>query len=49
MTIKLDGMNRRQLLAATGATLLTASGIRPAAAADVTIRQGYQKIGRAHV
>jgi sulfonate transport system substrate-binding protein len=42
MTTKLDGMNRRQVLAATGATLLTASGLRPAAAADVTIRQGYQ-------
>src|SRR5438105_8029393 len=34
------GMNRRQVLAATGATLL--SGIGPATAADVTIRQGYQ-------
>ena len=44
MTIKLDGMNRRQVLAATGATALTAGvgGIAPAAAADVTIRQGYQ-------
>jgi NitT/TauT family transport system substrate-binding protein len=41
MTIKLDAINRRQILAATGATVLTA-GIRPAAAADVTIRQGYQ-------
>src|SRR5689334_661033 len=39
---KLDGMNRRQILAATGATLLTATSLRPAAAADVTIRQGYQ-------
>jgi sulfonate transport system substrate-binding protein len=37
-------MNRRQVLAATGATALTAgfSGIGPAIAADVTIRQGYQ-------
>ena len=42
MTIKLDRMNRRQVLAATGATLLTA-GIAPAAAqAGITIRQGYQ-------
>ncbi|MEA2980914.1 MAG: NitT/TauT family transport system substrate-binding protein [Alphaproteobacteria bacterium] len=40
MTTKFDGMNRRQVL---GAGALTAiAGIRPAAAADVTIRQGYQ-------
>jgi NitT/TauT family transport system substrate-binding protein len=44
MTIKFVTMNRRQILAATGATALTAGfgGIGPAAAADVTIRQGYQ-------
>ena len=43
MTIKLDGMNRRQILAATGVAALAAgAGLRPAAAADVTIRQGYQ-------
>jgi ABC-type nitrate/sulfonate/bicarbonate transport system substrate-binding protein len=43
MTIKFDGMNRRQILAATGAAALAAgAGLRPAAAADVTIRQGYQ-------
>src|SRR3954471_17756803 len=42
MTTKLDVMNRRQVLVAPGATLLTAGGMRPAAAADVTIRQGYQ-------
>jgi NitT/TauT family transport system substrate-binding protein len=43
MTISLDHMNRRQLLAATGAAVLgTGFGIVPAAAADVTIRQGYQ-------
>src|SRR5437762_201486 len=43
MTSKLDGMNRRQILAATGVAALAAgAGIRPAAAADVTIRQGYQ-------
>ena len=43
MTIKLDGMNRRQMLAATGAGLLAAgAGVRTAAAAEVTIRQGYQ-------
>src|SRR3954454_2128280 len=36
-------MNRRQILAATGAAALAAgAGLRPAAAADVTIRQGYQ-------
>src|SRR5215208_7109333 len=40
MTIKLDGMNRRQILAAGALTAM--AGIRPAAAADVTIRQGYQ-------
>ena len=40
---KLDGMNRRQILAATGAAALAAgAGLRPAVAADVTIRQGYQ-------
>jgi NitT/TauT family transport system substrate-binding protein len=40
MTTKFDGMNRRQVL---GAGALTAiAGIRPALAADVTIRQGYQ-------
>jgi NitT/TauT family transport system substrate-binding protein len=44
MTIKLDAINRRELLAATGATVLTASlgGVLPASAAEVTIRQGYQ-------
>src|SRR3954453_9946488 len=44
MTIKLDGMNRRQVIAATGAAALTAGfGITPAAAqAGITIRQGYQ-------
>src|ERR1700759_5228323 len=43
MTIKLDGMNRRQILAATGAAAFSAGAcLRPAAAADVTIRQGYQ-------
>jgi NitT/TauT family transport system substrate-binding protein len=43
MTVKLTGMNRREVLAATGATALTASlGIGPATAAEVTIRQGYQ-------
>jgi ABC-type nitrate/sulfonate/bicarbonate transport system substrate-binding protein len=43
MAFKLDGMNRRQILAATGATALSAGlGIVPASAADVTIRQGYQ-------
>src|SRR3954466_14866202 len=43
MTIKLDGMNRRQILAATGAAALASgAGLRPAAASDVTIRQGYQ-------
>src|SRR5450631_4805158 len=43
MTIKLDGMSRRQILAATGVAALAAgAGLRPAAAADVTIRQGYQ-------
>ena len=43
MTIKFDEMNRRQILAATGAAALAAgTGLRPAAAADVTIRQGYQ-------
>jgi ABC-type nitrate/sulfonate/bicarbonate transport system substrate-binding protein len=44
MTIKLDGMTRREVLAAGGAALLAAGvgGIGSAAAADVTIRQGYQ-------
>src|SRR5205809_7770098 len=40
MTIKLDAMNRRQVLAAGALTVV--AGIRSAAAADVTIRQGYQ-------
>jgi ABC-type nitrate/sulfonate/bicarbonate transport system substrate-binding protein len=37
-------MSRRQVLATTGAAVLTAGtgGILPAAAAEVTIRQGYQ-------
>jgi sulfonate transport system substrate-binding protein len=43
MTIKFDALNRRQVLAATGAGLLAAgTGARMAAAAEVTIRQGYQ-------
>ena len=43
MTTKWDGFTRRHVLAATGATALTAGlGIAPSAAADVTIRQGYQ-------
>ncbi len=45
MTIKFNGMNRRQVLAATGATTLAAGlgGMGPAAAqAGTTIRQGYQ-------
>src|SRR5258708_36357009 len=43
MTMKWDGFTGRHLLAATGATALTAGlGITPSAAADVTIRQGYQ-------
>lgn len=43
MTMKWDGFTRRQLLAASGATALTAGlGIAPSAAADVTVRQGYQ-------
>jgi len=38
-----NGLTRRQLLAATGATAMTAGfGLTPAFAADVTIRQGYQ-------
>ena len=43
MTIKRNGLTRRQYLAATGATVLTmgTGGIRPAAA-ETTIRQGYQ-------
>ena len=40
MTFKFDGLTRRQILAATGAAAL--AGIRPASAAEVTIRQGYQ-------
>jgi NitT/TauT family transport system substrate-binding protein len=43
MTTKFDGLSRRQVLAATGATALTAGfGVAPASAAEVTIRQGYQ-------
>jgi len=44
MTMKWDGLTRRHVLAATGATALTAGfgGIMPASAAEVTIRQGYQ-------
>ena len=44
MTIKLDGMNRRQLMAATGAAVMTTGfgGIGPVMAAETTIRQGYQ-------
>jgi len=43
MAINFDAMSRRQVLAATSATVLTAGmGMRPAAAAEVTIRQGYQ-------
>jgi ABC-type nitrate/sulfonate/bicarbonate transport system substrate-binding protein len=43
MTRTWNGLTRRHVLAATGATALTAGlGIAPAAAADVTIRQGYQ-------
>jgi sulfonate transport system substrate-binding protein len=44
MTIKLDAMNRRQIIAATGATVLTAGlgCLTPASAAEVTVRQGYQ-------
>jgi NitT/TauT family transport system substrate-binding protein len=43
MTTTGNGLTRRHLLAATGATALTAGfGLTPAAAADVTIRQGYQ-------
>src|SRR5262249_40888030 len=39
----ISAMNRRQVLAATGATLLLAgTNMQPAAAAEVTIRQGYQ-------
>ena len=38
-----NGLTRRHVLAATGATALTAGlGLTPASAADVTIRQGYQ-------
>ena len=44
MTIKYDGMNRRQVLAATGAAAMTAGfgSIGPAIAAETLIRQGYQ-------
>ena len=43
MTRTGNGLSRRHVLAATGATALTAGfGLTPAAAADVTIRQGYQ-------
>ena len=44
MTKNRDGMNRRQVLAATGAAALTAGfgGVGPALAAETTIRQGYQ-------
>jgi len=43
MTRTWNGLTRRHVLAATGATALTAGlGIAPSAAADVTIRQGYQ-------
>jgi NitT/TauT family transport system substrate-binding protein len=43
MTKTWNGLTRRHVLAATGATALTAGlGIAPSAAADVTIRQGYQ-------
>jgi len=41
MSITSEGMSRRQLLAATGASLL-AGGIQPALAAETSIRQGYQ-------
>jgi ABC-type nitrate/sulfonate/bicarbonate transport system substrate-binding protein len=40
MTIKLHEMNRRQVLATAGATMLASVG--PASAADTLIRQGYQ-------
>src|SRR6187200_2491233 len=41
MTIKLDAMNRRQILAAGALTAI--AGVQPATAqASVTIRQGYQ-------
>ena len=42
MTIKLDEMNRRQVLAATGAALMTAGAGPAIAQASTTIRQGYQ-------
>jgi ABC-type nitrate/sulfonate/bicarbonate transport system substrate-binding protein len=43
MTTTGNGLTRRHLFAATGATALTAGfGLTPAAAADVIIRQGYQ-------
>src|SRR3954464_15458310 len=38
----LHAINRRRMLATTGATLIMGAGIGTAAAADVTIRQGYQ-------
>src|SRR5215831_21311381 len=40
--MSISAMNRRQVLAATGATLLAGTNMQPAAAAEVTIRQGYQ-------
>ncbi len=44
MTIERTGMNRRQYLAATGASVVAAGigGIVPASAAMATVRQGYQ-------
>jgi NitT/TauT family transport system substrate-binding protein len=44
MTFKFDGMTRRQALVTTGAAALAAGAgiVRPASAAEVTIRQGYQ-------
>jgi NitT/TauT family transport system substrate-binding protein len=38
----INAMNRRQALATGGAALVAGMGIRPAVAAEVTIRQGYQ-------
>jgi len=40
--MSIDQLNRRQVLAAGGATLVAGEGMRPAKAAEVTIRQGYQ-------
>jgi NitT/TauT family transport system substrate-binding protein len=40
--MSIDQLNRRQVLAAGGATLVAGAGMRPAKAAEVTIRQGYQ-------